>query len=160
VILSADWIDSKYEKVRGISVSIMRIDRSFVLLYACNGISILSFFRIFISYCNNITVSFLTFSFWELSNFVKCYSGTFTPCSISYCSRVLCYFKRDLSFAPRSAIISKRSLVIALLFPKAKNQTLPLIYSGIPSIHISRTRFVRLTLSQFGKISVVQTLII
>jgi len=79
--------------------------------------------------------------------------------SISYYSIELCYFKSDFSLEPLSDIISNKSLVIALRFPNARNQTLPLIYSGIPSIHISRTRFVLLTLSQFGKISVVHTLI-
>lgn len=42
---------------------------------------------------------------------------------------------------------------MALLFPKARNQTLPRIDLGNPSVHISLTRLLRLTLSQFGNIS-------
>ena len=51
----------------------------------------------------------------------------------------------------------KRSLVIALLLPNARNQTFPRIDLGKPSVHISLTRLLRLTLSQLGKISFSQT---
>ena len=50
-------------------------------------------------------------------------------------------------------MILNKSRVIALLLPNARNQTFPLIERGNPSVHISLTRFVRLTLSQFGNIS-------
>ena len=52
-----------------------------------------------------------------------------------------------------------KSFVIEFLLPNAKYQTFPRTYLGTPSIHISRTRFVLLTCSQFGIISVSHALI-
>jgi hypothetical protein len=66
----------------------------------------------------------------------------------------------SFSFSPLSAMILNKSSVIALLLPKAKNQTLPLIDLGIPYIHISLTRFFDFSLSQFGNISSSQILFV
>ena len=80
-------------------------------------------------------------------------SGTGKPFSINVCSRAELYFNRVCRVAPLSAMISKRSRVMADLLPNARNHTLPLTSSGMPSIHISLTRLERLTLSQLGMIS-------
>lgn len=142
-------ISSKYANVLGISVSIIKIDFSLVFAFECKGISIL-----------NLPLSFISFFKTGSSGFSYIISGTFSPLSISNCSRAEWSLSNCFKTEPRSAMISNRFLVIALRFPNARNHTLPLICSGIPSIHISRTRLLLLTLSQFGKISSDHTLII
>ena len=79
--------------------------------------------------------------------------GTSPPLTIIDYSIALFCLSSSFSFSPRSAIMLKRSSVIAILLPKAKNHTLPLIDLGIPSIHISRTRCFDFSFSQLGKIS-------
>ena len=128
----------------------INIDFSFVFKpHFTVGTRILNFRLVFINF-------FMTTSYGF--KLIISFSGTLSPLSTSYCSSALCSFRRVRKTSPLSAIISNKFLVIALLFPKARNQTLPLIYSGISESHNSRTRFVRLTLSQFGKMSVIQIL--
>lgn len=132
--------------VLGISVSIIRIDLSLDFVSCFKLISIPSFLRSFINLLINgfglLPSCFTTFCL-----------GTGLPLSIIWCSKTLYFFNKFFNTFPRSAMISNNSLVIADLFPKAWNQTLPLISKGKPSIHISLTLFDRFTFSQLGKIS-------
>lgn len=63
-------------KVRGISVSIIKIERSLVFASALRLISMLSFLRSFISFCTRVSDSPI------LSNFMMCCLGTWPPLSI------------------------------------------------------------------------------
>ena len=120
----------------------------------------LNFFRSLRSFRVSLATTSFVFDNSSSVTLRACFSGGCPPFSIIYYSKMLCFLSKLDRVWPRSAIISNRSFVMALRFPKARNQTLPLSYSGKPSIHISLTRLVRLTLSQFGKISVVQIFII
>jgi hypothetical protein len=136
----------------------IKIERSLVCCFS--EISIDNLRRVFMS-------SLRSSRSWSLDYYgciscVDCFimwaSGTGNPFSISFCSMFDWDFMSAFKVAPLSAIISNRSLVIALRLPKARNHTLPLTCSGMPYIQSSLTRLERLTLSQLGMISRSHTL--